>query len=444
MTTMPTDEQRNSDPDFFDKAYKLVDIVSSWLAPRVPLERASILDFGCGHGETALGFAIRYPEALVFGIDLSTDEDRLRCRYEANVGQTSLPENLRLLSISPGEFPDFGRKFSAIYSWSVIEHVRIDLLPSVLAQLNRALADDGYIFIQIAPLFYSAFGHHVSWTPEFAWSHLTGQCDLFDAQLIQFAGAPAKISELRGTYETLNRLTAEELRHVLEDAGFFIEAQYRTLLTEGKPARTGYAFRSDVVDTEQVVLVCSKAPARTFERPRLTRGKWGEFARALELSAPEVLASSIVEQCNAHFGSLDDYAIFEACSGDGRNAQSFERSGAYVLGVEPNEARLTQAVSRRNAAYLTSKFIRAEPEDMLEQIQCRFDLVVLNGDAWEAAKLWRILNLAVDRTDRIYAEVRSDCGPSTLDVLAAAGFCTTVLSTTETVQLAAKRGLRRA
>lgn len=442
MITMPTDEQRGRDPEFFDKAYKLVDIVSDWLAPRVSLERASILDFGCGHGETALGFAMRYPDAQVFGIDLSTDEEGLRRRSEANIGQASLPTNLRIRSIEPGEFPDFGRKFSAIYSWSVIEHVRIDLLPSVLTQLNRALADDGFIFIQIAPLYYSAFGHHVSWTPQFAWSHLTTQCDMFDAQLIQFAEAPEKITELRGTYETLNRLTAEELRHVLEDAGFFVEAQYRTLLTEGKPARTSYAFRSEVVDTEQVVLVCSKASTRSSGRPRLTRGAWGAFARALESTGTSAPGTGVVTDCSAYFGSLDDYSIFEACLGEGQNAEDFERAGAYVLGVEPNHLKHAAAAFRRNAADLASKFVIGEPEDILGRLQCKFDLVVLNGEAWEEPRVTRMLHLAMERTDRIYAAFRADCSASALDCLASAGMSPTLLSSAETVQLLAKRNLR--
>lgn len=444
MTVAPTDEQRSEDPEFFDKAFNLVDIISAQLAPRISLEQAHILDFGCGFGETALGFALRYPKAKLVGMDLTTDVEGLRRRHQTNMGAAALPENLLLRSIAPGEFPDFGSKFSAIYSWSVIEHVRMDLLPAVLSQLREALSDSGFMLIQIAPLYYSAFGHHVSWTPDFAWAHLTAQSDQFDAQLVNFAETPEKTAELRSTYLTLNRLTAEELRHVLEDAGFFVEWQYRSNFTEAKPARTAYAFRSDVLDTEQVLLICSKAKPKGFadSLSRLTRGDWRHFAKTIGNLPGDIPSPSVVvEQCASSFGSLHDYSIFEAFSGDGENTLGFERSGGYVLAVEPDKAAFCAGIVRRNLSDMASKFICGDPFEILSSTNCRFDLVVLHGCTWEQSRLQTFLDLATDRTDRIYASVETQWAPWVVDQLKSAGFRLSEIQTAPIFRLAAKRSL---
>src|SRR5215216_4953139 len=70
------------------------------------LNASRILDFGCGEGIAAASFALRLPEATVFGVDiLPPNGKRLQQKLEEQVG-LDLPQNLTLTWSEPGTLPD--------------------------------------------------------------------------------------------------------------------------------------------------------------------------------------------------------------------------------------------------------------------------------------------------------------------------------------------------
>jgi 2-polyprenyl-3-methyl-5-hydroxy-6-metoxy-1,4-benzoquinol methylase len=47
------------DSGFRDRFIHLPDIIADWVSQYLNLSKSNILDFGCGQGLTALGFALR-------------------------------------------------------------------------------------------------------------------------------------------------------------------------------------------------------------------------------------------------------------------------------------------------------------------------------------------------------------------------------------------------
>jgi SAM-dependent methyltransferase len=418
-----TDELRARDPVFFQKVYGLPEIISSWLCDRTQLETARILDFGCGHGETALGTALRLPRANVFGVDLTTSAEALRARTKELLPQLAFPANLRIEQIEAGDVPTFGAKFDVIYSWSVIEHIDAGFLDEVLRQLSDALVDDGWMFVQIEPLFYSAFGHHVSWGPGFAWAHLTDQSDKFAKRLRKFAPEDHAAAELTSCYDTLNRLTAEELKDRLESAGFFIDAQYRTKRKTDMPEGLLYAYRRDVVETEQLVMACrKKGPVTRAAQKRLSprdleastagfhrsaidnlKGWWSDLPHySTGLGKNLFEHSEEVRRCLELLGGVQDFSVFEVGPRDGYHTYALERAGATVLAVEQNFDNYMRCLQVKNQYGLQSKFLFGDADPVLSELDGWFDLVFLGGVVHRfkdpAARLQRILG----KTDRVY------------------------------------------
>jgi hypothetical protein len=76
----------------------------------------------------------------------------------AHTGLAELPANIELHRVTPGFLHDLGDRFDLVYSWSVFEHVDERLIAEVLRLIKSSLKPDGLLFVQIAPLFYSAEG----------------------------------------------------------------------------------------------------------------------------------------------------------------------------------------------------------------------------------------------------------------------------------------------
>ncbi len=416
-------EMRSQDPDFYQKVIGLPETISNWLQNRTDPETARILDFGCGHGETALGTALRFPDAKVFGVDLTTSADALRARSKKMLPEVAYPDNLRIQQITAGDVPTFGAKYDIIYSWSVVEHIDTGALDEVLSQLSDALNDDGWMFVQIAPLYYSAFGHHVSWGPGFAWAHLTDQADKFEKKLSDFTSDEHKAAELTSCYETLNRLTAEELKDRLERAGFFVDAQYRTPLTKDMPDRLLYAYRRDVVETEQVVIVCrKKGPVkrdvpqrmRPTDAEKLTAsfhhaaicnlGNWWSDLPDYSTGVGKNLfeQSEEVRRCLELLGGVQDFSIFEVGPRDGYHTYALEKAGAHVTAVEQNFENYLRCLQVKNQYDLRSKFIYGDADPVLAGIDRWFDLVFLSGVVYHFKDPAALLKRLLGKTDRVY------------------------------------------
>jgi len=167
-------------------------------------------------------------------------------------------------------FPD--RFADLVYSWSVFEHLAD--VAGILSELRRILKPDGLLFLQIEPLFYSAFGSHLQRLVPEPWAHLTYSEEEFIA-LAQAASDNVCAAEQDTLYRTnafedvknyliqeyrkLNRIKPEELAAALAVEGFEIVTERRFAVEGVAPSATLLArYSSELLMTNQIVLIARR------------------------------------------------------------------------------------------------------------------------------------------------------------------------------------------
>jgi len=244
-----------SDSTYRSKFVDLPRIISEWSAEYFSLEDKNILDFGCGEATTALGMALQKAPRRVIGVEIQ--DEYLRCLPLAKeqLGLGALPPNLELIKVLPGEMHSQTDRFDLIYSWSVFEHVEQPFIQPILESLRAMLKPNGLLFLQIAPLYYSAEGSHLKpWIPE-PWAHLRYQHSVYKKMLE--AGCPdeAERKTLWSVFTTLNKVTADQLVDLSKRAGFEVLRDYRTQDEIDLPEDLQMIFQKKILSTNQVVLL---------------------------------------------------------------------------------------------------------------------------------------------------------------------------------------------
>jgi SAM-dependent methyltransferase len=250
------------DPTFRVKFFELPDLIVQWAAPYIETDGARILDFGCGEATTALGFALRKGASRVVGVDIVSDLELCAPYARQHLGLDALPENLELHRVEAGRLHNEGDRFDLIYAWSVVEHVRQDLVGGTLAMLNDRLSDGGLLFVQISPLYYSSEGSHLFHKIRERWGHLRHQHSEYLELLRQACDDQAEYRALVETYETLNRITAPRLVAAIRGAGFTIlREHYRTEDFE-PPPEVAEVYERAVLRMAEIAILARRGSAR--------------------------------------------------------------------------------------------------------------------------------------------------------------------------------------
>lgn len=247
------------------KFVTLPETISQWVGEHASLCDAEILDFGCGEGITALGVALQYRPSRVVGVDIMPDPERCLPIAQTEFGLSSLPDNLELHRVKPGQLHSGNDYFDIIYSWSVFEHVDPRVIDDVIQLLYRSLKPGGVVFIQIAPLYYSAKGSHLYEYIREPWGHLIHPSNVYYDKL--FASDNIDNEDLRkallSTYNTLNRITASELERRFESKNFQVIRKYTTRDEFEPPDSLTEIYSYNVLTTNQVVLLLRKNASDT-------------------------------------------------------------------------------------------------------------------------------------------------------------------------------------
>lgn len=256
------------------------DLVAEWLGPH--LHAGRVLDFGCGDGITALGLMLRHGASEVLGVDISRTHEGLPKLAQREIGLNRLPDGLRFQRIRAGETVRLAQPCKTIISWSTFEHIERPYLEAVIRNLHALLADDGLLFVQINPLFYSPQGSHLGRFQLPPWAHLLWAPDRLEQAVMAFSGEiPADELEenfhVRGfdgykrwvlqEYAQLNRLTAAELRGQFESLGFeTVREAYGTVAQEPS-AELLAQYPRDILVTDELRLLFRKRTGEAARTP---------------------------------------------------------------------------------------------------------------------------------------------------------------------------------
>jgi ubiquinone/menaquinone biosynthesis C-methylase UbiE len=182
---------------------------------------ARVLDVGCGDGFIDLGIVRSLKPDKVFGMDLElTDVEQLRELARKNLNE-ELPHNLDFGICSPMTIPLPDESFDIVMSWSVFEHVSNPV--AVLGEMRRILRPGGFMFLQIWPLYFSRHGSHLwNWNPD-GWEHLTrDHQEIKDEVAENLKHSDDLLKATNIDFDTLNRITLDELQRSISVAGFKI------------------------------------------------------------------------------------------------------------------------------------------------------------------------------------------------------------------------------
>jgi SAM-dependent methyltransferase len=259
------------DSEFESNFLWAADVCDMWLKEGLYSNKESlrILDFGCGSGTTALGMALRYGYEVV-GVDISSIMDRLEKNAKIQLGLKELPKNLTLRQINPGaDLKEFGR-FDAIISWSVFEHVDINLFSGIINNFFEVLKPCGAVFIQIDPLYSSPFGSHLKMFIDEPWSHLhyerekirsiaflKPQPDNFHLPLSNPQSFDQYRHYLLNEFDKLNRIKAEDLVRMFKEVGFRIIKEERNKMQLEPPSLLLKDFSYEDLITNEIRVMFS-------------------------------------------------------------------------------------------------------------------------------------------------------------------------------------------
>jgi SAM-dependent methyltransferase len=230
-------------------------IVSRWIDPLRPLRGADVLDFGCGEAVTALGLALNYGPRRIVGVDIMPDPERCLPLARDHLAIETLPSCLELHRVAPGSLHDPTDRFDVAYSWSVFEHVDQRLLDESLALIRNALRPRGLFLAQIAPLYFSAHGSHLTHKIPEPWVHLLTQDTVLRERLAAATPDREECRALESVYGTLNRITAPQFVDAIGGAGFKVLRTYFTKDKEKPTANLLRVFNRNILSTNQVVVL---------------------------------------------------------------------------------------------------------------------------------------------------------------------------------------------
>ena len=158
-------------------------------------------------------------------------------------------------------------------SWSTFEHVRRDQLSLILEDLHACLRPGGYFFIQIEPLYFSAYGSHLRRYDETPWHHLLATEDELwkvieahqgpiDPAEVDFGFADFGVEGYKrfvfNEYKALNRLTADELVAFAKSAGFNVAREERRSLDISPPDSLLAQYPRDWLTNNEIFLLLRK------------------------------------------------------------------------------------------------------------------------------------------------------------------------------------------
>jgi len=163
-----------------------------WIADRLPAGRLNLLDYGCGEGKLLKTFSVLRPEINAYGTDVQAPKtvDGFTFHLKKN-------ENEKIFD---------GRKFDAIVSVDVLEHVPD--IPTCLDHMENHLTQDGrlYFFIPAEGQLFSFYNFFRVFLGRNLYKKTKDHTAYSRKELIELVKAKFEIEEINYAYHLFGSL----------------------------------------------------------------------------------------------------------------------------------------------------------------------------------------------------------------------------------------------
>ena len=244
-----------SDAAFKARATSEYNRIRGWTKSEIDWTAPRILDFGCGSGIPATSFALRHPDAKVFGVDVNPISEAALAKSLKEQTGLSVPDNVSFSLIKNGELPNEG-DFDLIFAWSVFEHIHEEWMVDIFRDLKSRLKSNGKFFLMTEPLYYSPRGSHLYRYHKAPWHHLTLSLDKLRAGVISEKAEDTQLREWQ-QFLDLNRFTSHQLRDTAVRAGFELRREHIFTTEEVPPERLTRIYNPEVLTASGVQLLFS-------------------------------------------------------------------------------------------------------------------------------------------------------------------------------------------
>jgi hypothetical protein len=198
---------------------------------------------------------------------------KLHTVAKIQIGLEELPENLEFRHIHPGKTLADPIQCQGIFSWSVFEHVDKNIFNDVIEHLRDMLSPHGFFFLQIQPLYYSPTGSHLNEIISRPWAHLLEQENHL---LAAIENAKKRVRDKEDMdfsedydfiaykhlvwrcYQSLNKLTGDDIVERFKAHGFDKIREYRTECRETPPPELTRIYNVKILTNDQIVLLFQK------------------------------------------------------------------------------------------------------------------------------------------------------------------------------------------
>ena len=215
---------KEGDPWFFEHYISAVNHVRDFIGGEdLSLEGATVADIGCGDGIIDLGIAKRLNPQRLVGFDIEkVDKAGLAQKALTMLGEPALPKNLSFVQSEERGIPAEDASFDWAVSWSAFEHISDPL--SVAKEIRRILKPTGLFFLQLYPFYHSEWGSHLEeWFPQPFVQHRSSTEEIAShLRANPLVDRPDWNEVLVSAFNTLNRITLDDLHQALRGAGFSI------------------------------------------------------------------------------------------------------------------------------------------------------------------------------------------------------------------------------
>lgn len=209
---------RSRAPDFREHMDMVPTILVDVLGSALCWDKARVLEIGCGPGLTAIALAQKVTPKLLMAIDNRPRMvDTLQRRGRGPI-PSELPKGLYYALSDAVSMPFRDASFDLAFAWSVFEHLQDPL--AVVLEIKRLLAPGGLLYVQISPLYYSAFGHHFWEYIKEPYAHLLLDEKEIRERILGGADDPDRRQLVWQVYTELNKITVSDLQKLFLENGF--------------------------------------------------------------------------------------------------------------------------------------------------------------------------------------------------------------------------------